>query len=282
MEKHLKSFASFFMVTLLLCLSAASPQADTVLTPKPSSADVPILMYHGLTDQPGKVNNYFIPADTFRQDMKYLKDNGYTSITMTQLIDFTYGEIDGFPDKPVIISFDDGYYNNHLFGTPVLKEYNMKAVMSPVGSACQIASEEEYMSEIYRNVTWDELTEMSESGCWEIQNHTWNMHEITDQRKGARKNPGESTSEYASILKEDLLSLQDKIQSCTGKTPNTFTWPFGMYTSGSKELLKSMGFRAGLICASGINHIEQGDTDALFGLKRNLRKPNVSLERLLQ
>ena len=55
-----------------------------------------------------------------------------------------------------------------------------------------------------------------------------------------------------------------------------------MYTSGSRDLLRSMGFKAGLICASGINHIEQGDKDAMFGLKRGLRTPDVSIEKLLR
>ena len=284
MRKHLKGFTAFFIVSLLLCLSAASPAADTVLAPGATSADVPILMYHGLTDRQDKVNEYFIPASTFRSDMKYLSDNGYTAITMTQLINFVYDTGSGacLPEKPVIITFDDGYYNNHLFATPVLKEYGMKAVISIVGSACQEASEEEYMSDIYRNVTWTELSEMAESGQWEIQNHTWNMHKIDSSRKGARKNPGESTGEYARLLKEDLLPLQDKIKECTGRYPDTFTWPFGMYTPGSRDLLRSMGFKAGLICASGINHIEQGDKDAMFGLKRGLRTPDVSIEKLLR
>ncbi|MDD6042678.1 MAG: polysaccharide deacetylase family protein [Eubacteriaceae bacterium] len=282
--KHIRSFAAFFIFSLLVCLSLAEGSDPVATAAEKKDADVPILMYHGLTDVQSHVNDYFIPASTFEADLKYLSEKGYTAITMSQLIGFVHDNDNtvSLPDKPVIITFDDGYYNNHEFATPLLKKYNMKAVISVIGEACQQAVDEEYSSDAYRNLTWDELSEMSRSGYWEVENHTWNMHHIDTTRKGAAQNPGEDDEVYARLLKANLMPLQEKIKECTGTVPNTFTWPYGIYTNGSKELLKDMGFQAGLLCASGVNHLTKGDADTLFGLKRGLRTPTVPLEKLLQ
>lgn len=87
-------------------------------------------MYHGLTTKASQVNDYFIPAETFEDDAAWLKEHGYTAVTMQDLIDFVYDKTgkESLPEKPVVITFDDGYYNNHKYATPVLKKYGMKAV----------------------------------------------------------------------------------------------------------------------------------------------------------
>ena len=173
----------------LLSKHRASPEIKETAKTAAATAQVPILMYHGLTKKQSQVNDYFIPATTFESDMKYLKENGYTAITMTELIDYVYdktGKI-ALPEKPVIITFDDGYCNNYNYATPALEKYGMKAVLSVIGHACEEASVADHRAEDYCNVTWDQIKEMSDSGLWEIQNHTWDSHEAKGGRKGASK-----------------------------------------------------------------------------------------------
>ncbi|MEY8297684.1 MAG: polysaccharide deacetylase family protein [Emergencia timonensis] len=268
----------------LLSKHRASPEIKETAKTAAATAQVPILMYHGLTKKQSQVNDYFIPATTFESDMKYLKENGYTAITMTELIDYVYdktGKI-ALPEKPVVITFDDGYCNNYNYATPALEKYGMKAVLSVIGHACEEASVADHRAEDYCNVTWDQIKEMSDSGLWEIQNHTWDSHEAKGGRKGASKKEWESEDVYEKILKEDLSILQKKLKETTGVYPNTFTWPFGAYTEDSRDLLKSMGFKATLSCNGGINTIEKGDTEGLYLLKRKLRTPKASIAELLQ
>ena len=73
----------------LLSKHRASPEIKETAKTAAATAQVPILMYHGLTKKQSQVNDYFIPATTFESDMKYLKENGYTAITMTELIDLS-------------------------------------------------------------------------------------------------------------------------------------------------------------------------------------------------
>ena len=253
---------------------------ETVL----NSVDVPILMYHGLTTKASQVNDYFIPVEVFEDDLAYLRDNGYTAITMTELIDFVYDETGTvvLPEKPVVITFDDGYCNNFNLASPLLEEYGMKAVISVIGDACEEASLAEYRAEDYCNVTWEQLQLMAESGLWEIQNHTWDLHETEGGRKGASQMEGEDVAAYESMLIADLGKMQTKLEELLGDRPNTFTWPYGAYTEDNRQLLRDLGFRASLSCRSGISTVTKGDTEGLFLLKRNLRKSGVAIEGLLE
>lgn len=114
---------------------------------------------------------------------------------------------------------------------------------------------------------------MAASGLWEIQNHTYDLHDIKDGRKGARMKTGESLSAYEKVLQDDLSKLQAKLQTTTGVAPTTFTWPYGAYTKESRDLLEELGFQATLSCRSGVNTLTKGDPESLYLLKRNIRKP---------
>ena len=97
-----------------------------------TTVPVPIVMYHSVLKSSKQLGKFVITPTELENDFKYLQANGYTAITMTQLINFVY---DGnpLPQKPVIITFDDGYLNNYTYVTPLLEEYDMKAVISIVG-----------------------------------------------------------------------------------------------------------------------------------------------------
>lgn len=82
----------------------------------------PILAYHGIgPDYSWGGKRYFVSEGEFEKQVKYLKDNGYTSITIDQ--------IDSIKsvDKPVILTFDDGYEDVYTYAYPILKKYGMRA-----------------------------------------------------------------------------------------------------------------------------------------------------------
>lgn len=276
-----------YPLTRLLSSNRSNGKPDTMKSVASTSStitNIPILMYHGLTDSSSRVNKYFIPVSTFESDLKYLKENGYTTINMSELIDYVYDKKNkiSLPDKPVILTFDDGYCNNYRLGTPLLKKYQMKAVLSVIGAPCEEASKAEYRSEAYCNATWEQLAEMNKSGIWEIQNHTYDLHEIKNGRHGASRKKGEDKTTYETVLKGDLIMLQEKLYKTTGKYPNTFTWPYGAYPDDIENFLKELGFKAALTCNGGINHIQKSHTEDLFYLKRQLRTPSSDLKSLLQ
>ena len=80
---------------------------------KKDSVKVPILMYHSILRSTNTHGDYIITESAFESDLKYLKDNGYTTIVMQDLIDFVCNG-KKLPEKPVVLTFDDGYSNNYL------------------------------------------------------------------------------------------------------------------------------------------------------------------------
>ncbi|WP_227016954.1 polysaccharide deacetylase family protein [Sinanaerobacter chloroacetimidivorans] len=246
------------------------------------SIPLPIIMYHGIMKNNSINSKFFVSEKTFENDLKYLQENHYTPIHIKDLIHYV-DQGTPLPEHPVIITFDDGYYNNYLYAYPLLKKYNMKAVISIIGNVTDKSSEINDNNAQYSYLTWDQLREMADSGLIEIQNHTYDMHENNGRgRQGSLKKQGESEEDYAQALQADVGMLQSKITEMTGQTPTAFTYPFGFVKDNSKSiLLEDIGFRATLTCYERINYVTR-DPDSLYRLKRILRPPGSSSEEFFR
>ena len=111
-------------IFILASLSGASEISENAIK-------MPIIMYHSVLKDKSSQNDYVISPDLFESDLKYFQENGYTTVTVNDLIDYVYSD-KALPDKCVMLTFDDGYYNNYKYVFPLLKKYNAKAVISPV------------------------------------------------------------------------------------------------------------------------------------------------------
>lgn len=93
---------------------------------------VPIMMYHQVKNE-GFGKDVISPYE-FESDLKFLSENNYNTITMTDLIAYVYDGID-LPLNSIILSFDDGYLTTYKYVFPLLKKYNMKIVLSIIGKS---------------------------------------------------------------------------------------------------------------------------------------------------
>lgn len=239
--------------------------------------NVPIIMYHSiLKSQSG---NYIIHPNVLEKDLLYIKEKGYTTITMSDLINYVYNNT-SLPEKPIIITFDDGHYNNLGYAVPILKKYNMKAVISIVGKYTDTFSQTDEANMNYGYLRWKDINELISSGTIEFQNHTYNLHTI-GSRNGAKKKYGETKEQYQTILSNDIQKLQNEFKENTGYVPNTFTYPFGAISNDSLTIIEQLGFKASLSCEKGVNHITK-DKNCLYCLKRNNRPSNISTENFFK
>ncbi|MBN7772708.1 polysaccharide deacetylase family protein [Clostridium aminobutyricum] len=284
---HKPKWIKFFLINgLILCCFFLSISAFLIhfTTPRVTASldsilpsdkiALPIIMYHGLIKDQCAQNQYCIAPDLLEGDLKYLKNNGYHTITMTELINYVYNDAP-LPENPIILTFDDGNYNNYYYAFPLLKQYDQKAVIAIIGIHTDKYSLIKIMDPYYSNLSWGQINEMIMSGHVEIQNHTYNMHSIKGDRKGCAKKSSESFEEYQKALTEDLERLQQRITDFTGTTPNTMVYPFGYYSKETEEVIKGMGFKSSLTCAEKINYISK-DKDSLYKLGRFLRPPDES------
>ena len=241
-----------------------------------SEIRLPIVMYHSILKS--RSGDYIIHPDTFENDLKYIQNKGYSTINMSQLIDYVYNDTP-LPEKPIILTFDDGNYNNLSYAVPLLHKYNMKAVISIVGAYTDTYTKSNEINPNYSYLRWKDISELMNDNCVEFQNHTYNLHSLKTGRKGCKKLASESTETYKTILSEDLKKLQNEFkENCNGYIPNTFTYPFGSISKESEQIIKDLGFKASLSCISGVNTIKK-DPNCLYLLRRNNRVFGISTEQ---
>ena len=87
---------------------------------------VPVLNYHQINDR--DENSLTVHTDEFDEQMKYLSDNGYHAITPEEMMD-AWENGTPLPEKPVILTFDDGYVDNYKNAYPILEKYNLKGTI---------------------------------------------------------------------------------------------------------------------------------------------------------
>jgi peptidoglycan/xylan/chitin deacetylase (PgdA/CDA1 family) len=245
--------------------------------PENGGIAVPIIIYHNIRRI--NLSELTISPCEFENDLIYLKSNGFSTITIDDLIGYQKGT-EALPKKPIVICFDDGYLNTYAYAFPLLKAYGMRAVLSIIGKDTDDFSEIDIKDLSYAHANWKQIAEMKNSGVFEIQNHSYNLHLATSKRYGCTKNHGESPSHYEKVLTDDLNKLQQEVYENTGYMPTAFTYPFGRISDESIPIIKKLGFKASLTCDYGINIITK-DPEKLYGLKRIARYHNISLKKTL-
>lgn len=269
-----KMFRRTVCVLTAICLTCMIALKNPIFFAKENeSATVVMLMYHSLLKDPARHGKYVVSPDLFESDLKYLKEHGYSFVGIQELIDFVYSGAP-LPKKSVVITFDDGYYNNYLYAYPLLEKYDAKMVISVIGKYTDLYDGEK-PNAYYSHVTWDMINEMLASGRVEIGNHTYSMH-TNGERRGSKKIKGETDEHYSKILTEDIGKLQAEMFEHTGTYPSVYTYPFGAISNASFGIIADMGFLASLSCAEKPSTVTRGKPESLRCLGRFLRPTKIS------
>ena len=241
---------------------------------------LPIFMYHHILKESDRHNTYTISPEEFRNDLLYLKEQGYTPIVIQDLVDYVQTK-KPLPEQPVMITFDDGYESFHEYAFPILQETGFRAVFAVVGRYADEYSQTEDHHIRYSHCTWEQLAQMQSSGLVEIQNHSYNLHTNDQGRKGSKKKPGESMESYREMLLADLGKVQKNCMEQLHWEPSCFVYPFGHISSEALPVLKEMGFSAALTCEEKINYIT-GEPEQLYHLYRVNRPHGKSARQILE
>ena len=219
-----------------------------VLTAEPP-AGFPILEYHMVTENPRPgAEKYVVPPADFAEQLDYLASEGYTTITPQDYARARKGK-QTLPEKPVILSFDDGYEDNHRVILPMLEERGMKAVFYVVTNDIGLPG---YM-------TWDNLFDMERRGM-EIGSHTANHIPLTTL-------PPEKQREELRLSK---LMLEWKGL----KTIYSFSYPTGAYDAGVVAMLVEEDYLTAVTGEAGLNNVE---TNPYLLHRVNIPRPHFGL-----
>ncbi len=246
--------------------TSADGEADSIL---------PIIMYHSIGDNTGK---YVISQSMLENDLKIIKEEGFTTITSADLIAFKENGVP-LPEKSIILTFDDGYFNNYSFAYPLLKKYNMKGVLSVVGKFTEdYSNDSARLNNNYSHITYQQIKEVSSSGLVEIANHSYNMHSIKD-RRGILRKKGENYEEYKTNLTQDVGKCNNMLIEKCGVAPVAFTYPFGCVNKESSSIINEMSFKVTYGCEEGLNKINREHN--LKELKRYNRDSDFDIRKIL-
>lgn len=180
-----------------------------------SSGKVTILMYHNITD--GKEDYMSVHKDKFKEQMQFIKDNGYNVISLDELYSY-YTEGTPISDKSIIITFDDGYWNNYMYAYPVLKEFGFKATLFMITSMID--------QKLYLNK--DRIREMDANG-FSIQSHTVNHLELNKM----------SYEEQLYELNQSKKTLEDLL----GREVKYISFPYGQFNKETIMITRKLNYK---------------------------------------
>jgi peptidoglycan/xylan/chitin deacetylase (PgdA/CDA1 family) len=261
------------IVVLLFVLMFALPvNADEV-------THVPVLMYHQLLEGPANPSKYLITPAQFERDLQKLHRHGYTTVTVNDLIAYTHGKKD-LPEKPIIITFDDGYESDYVYAFPLLQKHNARACFFVIGKYADFYSNEPGKKDIsYSHLNWAQIQEMHESGLAEFHSHTYDRH-YSDYTRNVLKRKNESEDEYNKEIAVDFNRLNHKYYHYIGVTPTAFSCPFGLYDDQLKKAVRDCGYSA-IFTSWGRVNVLTGDPEELYDLGRFCRRSDTDLDKMI-
>lgn len=239
-----KTISAMIMCIVLLLSGNVSAKA---------AAKVAALMYHSVTENSLRWNDYTISPQQLDEDIRYFMDNGYIPMTATELAEAYMPDIDD--RKILLLTFDDGYSNFYTDIFPVLKKYNAKATMFLVGS---------YINR-YGYLTEEQTYEMANSGLVEMGNHTNSIHSIPKERLREIYNNPESSGDVIGDIKKN----GEVLKRITGKEVTSISWPYGLYTDVLDSAVKSeLGYKISFSTDYGVNFFDGNTSKPLQRMNR--------------
>lgn len=215
------------------------PSPSPTPTPKPLTfaqmnymygpcVHLPTLMYHHVQDPKvaadKKQTSLTVNTDIFRQQMQYLKDKGYSTKTVNDLINCFNGGAT-IPGKSVLVTFDDGYDDYYLNVLPILKEMGFTAtVFVPTG----LMNNPGYLS-------WDQINSAAGQGTF-FANHTWSHKNVQVAQ---------------SVLTTEITTADAQLSEKGLNNPKVFAYPYGFSSSNAEKLLTQLGYQLAFTTTPG-------------------------------
>lgn len=267
-------------------LTALAGVASVLAAPAAASDDapdetaerlrLPVVMYHHISEKEKLWGKYVVSVDEFERDLQYLQSAGYESVSVKNLLDWAEGNFT-MPEKPCIITFDDGYETTGEYAAPLLEKYGFTGVVAVIGSVARQYSETPDHDLRYSHLNWETVAELSHGDTMEVQCHTWDMHRLSP-RRGCNKKQGEGTDAYFAAIEEDTAAFRADCETYGVSAVPAVAYPFGAYCRETVETYAALGFRVGFTCTEKVNSLA-GRAGELMELGRYNRPHGVSSER---
>ncbi len=216
-----------------------------------------ILMYHMIADPvPGaRFNGLRVAPAMFERQLRWLRDNGWRSYTVSELVDAP-----ALPEKAFAITFDDGYADNAEVALPLLQRYRCKATLYLVvdrhdrdWSRARKAHHDDGELRGVAKLSDTQVETMLASGCIELGAHTLTHPNFLDLDDAA--------------LERELVEGKRRLERRFGVRVRSFAYPFGLYRPEQVARVRAAGYDSAVTVREGIDDPTRGDPLQLARVK---------------
>ena len=178
----------------------------------PTAVETSILLYHRFG--PVVRDQMTVRTDTFRGQIEYLKDHGYQIVPLRMLVSHLLGKGPAPPAHSVVITVDDGHASVVTEMLPIVRQHKLPITLFIYPSAISNAS---------YAMKWDQLAELSRTGLFDIQSHTyWHPNFKTERRRL-------SPDAFQSFVTMQFAKPRAVLKNRLGVDADMLAWPFGIY-----------------------------------------------------
>lgn len=216
-----------------------------------ASVAIPAIAYHDIVERRSS-DDYAVTLDEFKQQMRYLKTQGYTPVSLKRLEEARRGAA-ALPEKPVLLTFDDGLASFSSHALPVLREYDYPAIFSIVTAWVDGRTvPENYHG---RLLSWEELRAIHDAGNVEIVSHSDDLHRGLPSNPMGNQAPAviarvyreaggyESEDKFRDRIRTDLARSVQRMREELKLSPMAIAWPYGKYDAVTVEEAARLGMR---------------------------------------
>lgn len=249
--------------------------------------EIPVLTFHRITSD--NVKNEYYPNDEwvarisdFEEQMKYLHDNGYQTLSMDEFYDW-YAKGKNVSKKSIVLTFDDGDYEFYYLVAPVLKKYSFKATMFVIGEWTK--DNTPYYSDINTRIRlgYDLIKKMEEEyPDLNIQCHSYALHKYAQDTSGQLTKTQIIYTKTEPEILDDLNTANDEFKAATNREFQYIAWPYGKYNDTAKEAFQKsryrLAFRFGVYKYSNGRYRKARRTDARWAINRLKVNGNIDMK----
>ena len=255
--KNVKEKVFIFMLSAALLFQ----QMPAFAAAEEEEVRLPVVMYHHISKDRNQWNDYVISPEEFEADLAWLAGNGWHSVGVRELLGWYDGEAE-LPEKPFMLTFDDGFESTLAYAEPLLEQHGFCGVVAVIGSACEKFSECDEHDPEYSNLSWEDAAALAERGVIEVQCHTWDMHTVWP-RAGCQIMRDESKAAYHEALTEDLWRFLEGCAAHGVALVPAIAYPFGAFSLETEEIVKELGFRVSFTCREWVNTLQRDAAEPL-------------------
>jgi peptidoglycan/xylan/chitin deacetylase (PgdA/CDA1 family) len=201
---------------------------------------LPVLLYHSISDDASsEVARFAISPKVFDDHMRHLEEEGYSSMRVTEFLPVLQGRSEVLPDRPVLVTFDDGFRDFLTNAVPIMQRHGIASTLYATTGFMGDGEVPGTNRSGDRMLTWGDLAEVASQGV-EVGGHT-HTHPMLDTlpRAGAR---------------DEVTRCKELIEHHLTAPVASFAYPHGYSSAWVRRVVAEAGYTSACAVKNAMSH----------------------------